>query len=268
MSSQSRPSTSSRPPDGNSASVIGQGMSASQFPRRDHARRINIPERRLWSHDRPRFYIQDSSSSSQDGSSTKSSASGGSSTTSEGREGLPVHTVSPYGSFFVGDMDFDSPSESNSHSRGGGDWTRGTTADINRVLFQASTRRPPSSQNGLYRRQPPTAPSLFVTAESATYVGMPGALPVPGRNAPNEWDGTSSTLTAGTHRSQSNHLTSWNRGHRNGSNNLHNQAHNSQVRQSQVTTGTALPPGSSLGSSPSNPDRQRTRGVTRTTWRN
>lgn len=259
MSSQSRLSTSSRPPDGNTASALAHGPSA---PRRDHTRPINIPERRLWSHDRPKFYIQDSSGSSQGGSSTKSS--GGSSTTSEGREGRQVHTVSPYGSFFVGDMDFDSPPDGSSHSRGGG-WTtrRGTAVDINRVLLQNSARRSPSSQNGLPRRQSPTAPSPFETAESATYIGMRGALPVPGRNAPNEWEGTSSTLTANTHRSQSNHFTSWNRGYRNGStNNLHNQTHNSQARQTQAVTRTALPPGSL-----SIPDRQKTRGVTRTTWR-
>jgi hypothetical protein len=264
MSSQSRPSTSSRPPGDNNTSATSQGLSASQFPRRALARPIIIPERRLWSHNRPRFYIHDSSGSSQGGSSTKSS--GGSSTTSEGREGQRVHTVSPYGSgVFV--MDFDSPPDGNSPSRGGGGWTRGTTADSNRVLLQTPARRPPSSQNGLYRRQSPPAPSLFETAESATYVGMPGALPVPGRNAPNanEWEGTYSTLTASTHRSRSNHLTSWNGGYRNGSNNLHSQVHNSQARQPGVVTGTALPPGSS---SPSNPDRQRTRGVTRTTWRN
>lgn len=255
MSSQSRLSTSSRPPGGNTASAIGHGPSAS---RRDHARPINIPERRLWSHDRPKFYIQDSSGSSQGSSSTRSS--GGSSTTSEGRQ---VHTVSPYGSFFVGDMDLDSPPEINSPSRGGGrtpQSRRGTAVDINRVFLQSSARRSPSS----HRRQSPTTPNPFERAESATHIGigMRGAVPVPGRNAPNEWDGTSSTLTANTHQSQSNHFTSWDRGHRNGSNNVQNQTHNPQARQTQAVTRTALPPGSL-----SIPDRQNARGVTRTTWR-
>ncbi|KAF8258781.1 hypothetical protein EI94DRAFT_1097680 [Lactarius quietus] len=233
MSSHSRPSISSRPPDGNTSDAIGQGPSTSQFPRRAHARPINIPERRLWSHSPPN------------------------STTSEGR----VHTVSPYGSFFVGDMDLDNPPDSNSPSQGGG-WTRGTSADTNRFLYQTSARRPPSSQNYLRHRPPPLAPGLFDTTDP-TYFGMPGAPPVPGRNAPNEGEGTPSTVTTSTHRSQSNHLTSWNRDYRNSSNNPHNHAHNARARQPRVVTGTTLPPGSPL----SNPDRQKTRGVTRTTWR-
>jgi hypothetical protein len=264
MSSLSPRSASSRPPDGNTTtSAIGQGLSTSQFPRRAHARPVNIPERRLWSaHDRPKFYIRDSSDSSQGGSSTKSS--GGSSTTSEGREGSRVHTVSPYGSFFVGDMDLDSdtPGDSNSPSRGGG-WTRGRTADSNSALYQASTRRPPSSQNGLYRRQPPVIPGGRFDTTEPTYFRMPGALPVPGRNASREAEGTPSTVTTSTHPSQSNHLTSWNREYRNGSNSPHNRHHDSLAHQPQVVTGTALP----LESSLSIYEGRKTRGVTRTTWR-
>jgi len=256
MSSQSRLSMSSRPLDSNTTCAIGEGLGSSQFPRRAYVRPVNIPERRLWSHDRPKFYIPDSSGSSQSGSSTKSS--GGGSTTSEGREGQRVHTVSPYGSFFVEDMEIDSPVD---RSRGGG-WTRGTTADMNRIIYHTSSaRRPPSNQNGLSRQQSPVrvAPSLFETTEP-TYFGMPGALPVPSRNVPNEGEGTPSTLVASTHRAQSNQPTSWNREYRNHSN---SSPHHSQARSPRVVTGTTLPPGSSL----SNPDRQNSRRMARKTWR-
>lgn len=272
MSSQSRHSTSSRPPPkGNTTGAIGQGPNASPFPRRAHARPVNIPERRLWLPDRPKFYIHDSSGSSQGGSSTKSS--GGSSTTSEGREGQRVHTVSPYGSFFVADMELDSrpAADSNSPNRGGkggGGWTRGTattTADLNRVLYQTSARRPPSNQNDLFGRQYQVATGLFESTEP-TYcdVGISGgALPVPGRNVHRGGEETPSTLTTSTHRSQSNHHTSWNREYRNRSNSPHDQAHNCQAHRHRVITGTALPPGSYL----SNSDRQKTRGMNRTSWR-
>ena len=279
---------SSRP---NTTGAIGGGMGPSQFPRRSHPRPINrIPERRLWSYTRPKFYIHDSSGSSQGGSSTQSS--GGNSTTSDGRR---VHTASPYGSFFVEDMDIDdSPADGHGQTRG----TAAAATDLNndnynnRVTYQTSSaqRRPPSSRSqndyALYRRQrSPTqpAPCLFESTE-ATYVGMPqpGALPAPPTsssrprrnfNVPQEREeeGTPSTLTA-THRSQSNQNrpASWNREYRNHSNSPHN---NSQARPAprEVLTGTARlpPPGSQAGSSPSNPDRraQQSRGVTRTAWR-
>jgi hypothetical protein len=259
MSSQSRHSISSRPQalDGNTTGAIGEGPGTSQFRRRAHARPVNIPERRLWSHGRPMFYMHDSSGSSQGGSSTKGSGSG--STTSEGREGRRVHTVSPYGSFFVEDMEINSPADS---SQGGGR-TRGTTADLNRVIYQTSARRsPPWSQNNIYRQRSPirVAPTgLFETTEP-TYFGMPGALPAPSRNVTMEGEGTPSTLTTSTHRSQSNQpISSWNREYRNHS----NSPHNSRARPPRVVRGTALPPGSSM----SNPDREMSRRVTRTTWR-
>jgi hypothetical protein len=248
MSSPSRLSVSSRPPDGNATDAIGHGSSASHFPHRAHARPVNIPERRLWSHDRPKFYIRDSSGSSQGGSSTKSS-----STASEGRDGPRGQTVSPYGSFFVKDMDLDGPADSNSPSQGGGGWTRGTTTDLNGVF---SARRPPASQNGLHRRQPPM---VFDTTDP-TYFRMAGVLPAPGHNALKEGEGIPSSVTANTHQSQSNYFTPWNRENRSRSNSPHKQARNSQARQLRVMT--TLPPGSSL----SNPGRQTSREETRTTW--
>ena len=268
MSSQSRHFISSRPQalDGNITGAIGQGSETSQFPRRAHARPVNIPERRIWSSVRPKFHIRDSSGSSQGGSSTKSSGGGGS-TTSEGR----VHTVSPYGSFFVEDMEIDGPAGGgHSHGRGGGGWTRDTTvADLNRAIYhQTSARRPPppSSQNDRHRSPiRVVAPGgLFETTTDPTYSGiMPGALPVPAppsRDIPWEVEGTSSTLVAtSAHRSKSNPPISWNREYRNHS----NSRHKSQAYSPRVVTGTAPPPGSSL----SNPDRQNSRGVTRTSLR-
>lgn len=264
MSSQPRPSIYSRPLGcNNTTGAIGEGLGSSHVPRGARARPVNIPERRLWSHGRPKFYIHDSSGSSQGGSSTKSSGDG--STTSEGREGRHVHSaVSPYGSFFVEDMEIDSSSPVDRHppnSRGsGGRTARGTTAGLNRVTNQTSARRPPS---GHYDPgQSPMAPGLFETTD-ATYFGMPaGALPAPlGRNAPKEGGATPSTLTTSTYQPQSNRLASWSREYRTRS----NSPHSSQIRPPQVAMGTALPPGSTL----SNPDRQRprSRGVARTTWR-
>lgn len=237
MSSQSRFSMSSRTLC-NTPGAVGEGLSSSRFPRGARTRPVNIPARRLWSHGRPKFYIHDSSGSSQGGSSTKSS--GGNSTTSEGREGQHAHTESPYGSFFVEDMEVDSPVDSHSPSRGGG-WTRGTTTDLNRVIYRSSVRRPPPSQNGVYRRQSPMAPGLEAT--DPTHFGMPGALPAPGRNAPKEGEETPSTLATSTHRSRSNQPTSWNREYRN----RPNSPHNSQARPPRVVAGTALPPGSHVG---------------------
>lgn len=248
MSSQSRLSISSRTLCNNTPGAIGEG----RFPRGARARPVNIPERRLWSHGRPKFYIHDSSGSSQGSASTKSSGSG--STTSEGRKG---HTASPYGSFFVEDMEIDGHVDSHSPGRGGGR-ARGTSADLNRVIHQSSAWRPPPSQSGPYRRQSPMTPGLIETT-GATNFGVPGALPVPGPNVPKEGEATPSTLTSSTHLSESDKPTTWDREHRNRS----SGHHNSQVRPPWVVTGTALPPGSTL----SNPDKQKARGMARATWR-
>ncbi|KAI9438575.1 hypothetical protein H4582DRAFT_1949510 [Lactarius indigo] len=250
MSSQSRFSISSRTLYNSTPGTIGEG----RFPRGARARPVNIPERRLWSHGRPKFYIHDSSSSSQGSASTKSSRSG--STTSEGRGG---HTASPYGSFFVEDMEIDGPVDNHSPSRGGGGGrTRGTTADLNRAVHQSSAWRPPPSQNEVYRRQSPMAPG-FIETTGATYFGTHGVLPVPGGNVAKEGEATPSTLTSSTHRSEFDKPTTWDREYRNRT----SGHHNSQVRPPWVVTGTALPPGSTL----SNSDRQKSRGMTRTTWR-
>ncbi|KAH9003368.1 hypothetical protein EDB86DRAFT_2826524 [Lactarius hatsudake] len=244
MSSQYRSSISSRTLCNNTPGAIGEG----RFPRGARARPVNIPERRLWSHGRPKFYIHDSSGSSQGSASTKSSGSG--STTSEGREG---HTASPYGSFFVEDMETDGPVDSHSPGRGGGR-TRG---DLNRVIHQSSAWRPPPGQSGPYRRQSPMAPGLIETTGASSF-GVPGALPVPGRNVPKEGEATPSTLTSSTHLSESDKPTTWEyRNHSSGRRN------NSQVRPPWVVTGTAVPRGSTL----SNPDKHKSRGMARATWR-
>ncbi|KAH9061125.1 hypothetical protein EDB87DRAFT_1576495 [Lactarius vividus] len=240
MTSQSRLSISSRTLYNNTPGAIGEG----RFPRGARPHPVDIPERRLWSHGRPKFYIHDSSGSSQGSASTRSSGSG--STTSEGRKG---HTASPYGSFFVEDMDIDGPVDNRSPGRGGSR-TRGTTADLNRVTHQSSAWRPPPSQNGPYRRQSPMTPGVIETT-GTTYFGVPGALPVPRRNVPKEGEATPSTLISSTHLSESDKPITWDREYRNRS----SGHHNSQVRPPRVVSGTALLPGGTL----SNPDKQKSR---------
>ncbi len=249
MSSQTLVSTPSRPLDHN------EGIGSPQYPRRAHAQPVNIiPARRIWSRGPPMFYANESSGSSQGSSSTKSG--GDSSTPSDGPERRRVHTVSPYGSFFVEDMDIDTPVDIHSPSRGGG-WTRGRSAALNRALYQTSAGRPTSSRQGHSRQQSSMGPGQFELADP-TYFGMRGALPVmPGRNAPREEHPTPSTLTTSTHRSQPTHPISRNREyHRDEAN---SSPHNSQARPSRVAMGAALPPSST--------DRQKPRGMAHTTRR-
>ena len=94
----------------------------SQFPRqtsRDTHRSL-APERGQWPPRDRKFWIYESPpSSSQDGKSNSSSGGKSASTAgSERPDERRVRTVSPYGSFFAEEMEFDTPAESRSSRQG------------------------------------------------------------------------------------------------------------------------------------------------------
>ncbi|KAH9965178.1 hypothetical protein BC827DRAFT_834285 [Russula dissimulans] len=188
---------------GDAAAVMREEARTAQFHRwssRDSDIPRGVvpePEHRWWQRDGRdhKFWIHDSppSSASQDG--TSNAGSEGRSSTAGSAEGPTAEerrgrTVSPYGSFFAEEMEFD-------HS--------GPPADVDTVLsnmdgaFQhrARTRRilvpPPSSssQSGWTnpRRAPvpvavaPMGPALFVAAGYPAYARPPVAVPAPDREA-------------------------------------------------------------------------------------
>src|SRR5712691_2504598 len=172
------------------AAIIGEEATSSQCPRRspkdtNHASGPLAHEQGEWSRSRHKFWIYESppSSSSQDGRSNASS--GGNSAGSEGsEERRACRTVSPYGSFFAEEMEFDTPTESLSFYGGNGQETATVYTNVNGVSFHPagmlqSTRSWTSSQTQVARTP---GPVHFVTAgsEYPTYARPPpGPLPVP-----------------------------------------------------------------------------------------
>jgi len=229
--------------------IIGEEATSSQCPRRGPKDTYHGPpahEHREWSRSRHKFWIYESppSSSSQDGRSNASS--GGHSTGSEGSEERRVRTVSPYGSFFAEEMEFDAPTESLSFY--GGDRRENATVytDMNGVFHPTrmlpSTRSWTSSQT-----QVAPEPVLFVTgSEYPTYARPPpGPAPVPNPDAA----GTvrvplsHSSLAENSLRSQP--PMSWRQGyHLERSNSPRWQSSRYDPPQAQLVTG--LPPGRSL----------------------
>jgi len=136
MSSQSYTASSPQPLARDATTIISEDAHSSQFPRgtfRDTHRDAAPEQRRQWARSGRMFWIYDpsSSSSSQDGRSNASS--GGNSTRSETSEGRRARVVSPYGSFFVEEMEFDAPAESDS-SRWEGHTPEAIGSDTRRVL--------------------------------------------------------------------------------------------------------------------------------------
>ena len=185
MSSNSRIHTtlSPHPISRSPNAIISEEAIPSQCPRRIPRDTYHGPpthEQREWSRSRHMFWVYESpsSSSSQDGRSNTSS--GGNSTGSEGSEERRVQTVSPYGSFFAEEMEFDPPTESLSFY--GGDRQENATVytDMNGVFHPTrmlpSTRSWTSSQT-----QVAPGPALFVTgSEYPTYARPdppPGLVP-------------------------------------------------------------------------------------------
>ena len=100
MSSQTHVNTSPIPIPRNAIATSIEETSSPQFP---HGVSLNArlglaPQQRQWPQNYPKFWIHDSSSSS--GSSNTSG-------TSRGSDERRVRTVSPYGSFFAEEMEFD-----------------------------------------------------------------------------------------------------------------------------------------------------------------
>ncbi|KAI0295756.1 hypothetical protein BC826DRAFT_1007467 [Russula brevipes] len=171
MSSQSYTASSPQPLARDATTIISEDAH-SQFPRgtfRD-THRDTAPERRQWARSGRMFWIYDpsSSSSSQDGRSNASS--GGNSTRSETSEERRARVVSPYGSFFVEEMEFDAPAESDSSRRREGHTTEAAGSDTRRVLHPL--RNLPSRSQATMM-----APLLFGMGPPAAHSGYPGTVP-------------------------------------------------------------------------------------------
>lgn len=156
----------------NGTSVISEDTGPSQFPHqtsRDPHRNL-APERRQCPPRDRKFWIYESpsSSSSQDGKSNTSS-SGGKSTRSESPEERRVRAVSPYGSFFAEEMEFDTPAESHSLRRGDGQ-------EHPRGAFQTRKVPPKGTRTSL---QTQIAPVFVVTG----YPTFASAVPAPDHDA-------------------------------------------------------------------------------------
>jgi hypothetical protein len=203
---------------GPTAAIIGEEATSSQRPRRSpkdtyHANGPLVHEQGEWPRSRRKFWIYESppSSSSQDGRSNASSR--GNSTESEESEERRARTVSPYGSFFAEEMEFDAPTEGLSFYGRIGQENAAVYTDMNGVFHP--TRSWTSSQT-----QVAPSPGLvhFVTSpEYPTYARPPpgpGPVPVPIHDA----TGTvrrvplsQSSLAENSRRSQP--PTSWRQGY-------------------------------------------------------
>jgi hypothetical protein len=190
------------------ASVIREegGPSQLEYPRKSGL----PPEHRQWPRCRHKFWIYESpqSGSSQDGRSNASS--GGNSTGSEGPEERRTPTVSPYGSFFAEEMDFDTPTESGSSYPGDGQENATVFTDMSRAF--CPTKKPPPSWT-TRSSQTQAAPVLFMTGHHPTHSGRPlGTVPVQDHNAPGTIRGplSQSYLDENSRRSQA--PDSWRQG--------------------------------------------------------
>jgi len=180
MSPQKHTTLSPLTLDRNATAVNGE--EASQYPCRspEDIYRGPAPEHRQWQRTRHKFWIYESppSSTSQDGRSNASS--GGKSTGSEGSKERRARTVSPYGSFFVEEMEFDIPAESGSSFPGDRQESANVFTDMSRAF--RPTPKPPSTRM-TRSSQAQVAPVLFVTGYP-THRGPLGAVPTPHHNAP------------------------------------------------------------------------------------
>lgn len=244
------------------AVIIGEEATSSQCPRRSpkdtyHASGPPAHEQGEWSRSRHKFWIYESppSSSSQDGRSNASSR--GNSTGSEESEERRARTVSPYGSFFAEEMEFDAPTEVLSFYGRNGQENAAVYADMNGVFHPTRSWTTRSSQT-----QVAPSPGLvhFVTgSEYPTYARPPrGPVPAPIHDA----TGTArrvplsqSALAENSRRSQP--PTSWRQGyHLDRSNSPHWQSSRWDPPQAQLVTASS--PGRSLSS---RHDERQTRRV-------
>jgi len=235
------------------AAIIGEEATSSQWPRRSPKDTYHGPlahEQGEGSRSRHKFWIYESppSSSSQDGKSNASS--GGNSIGSEGSEERRAPTVSPYGSFFAEEMEFDTPTESLSFYGGNGQENAAVHTDMNGVCHPTrmlpSTRSWASSQTQVARTP---GPVHFVTggSEYPTYARPPpGPVPVPIHDAAGTMRRvplSQSSLAENSRRSQP--PMSWRQGgHLDRSNSPHWQSSRWDPPQAQLVT--ASPPGRSL----------------------
>jgi hypothetical protein len=252
MSPQTHTALSPLPLARNATAVIGKEEGSSQCPRRssrDTYRGV-APEHRQWSRSRQKFWIYESppSNSSQDGRSNTSS--GGNSTRSEGPEERLVRTVSPYGSFFAEEMEFDPPGESRSFYRG--DRWENATASTDMTGTFYPTPKPPSSWRS---SQAQMTPALFAKGYPTTYARPPGAVIAPDHKAAGAVRVPFSPSFLAENSRQSQPPISWRDSRETYVNGPHSPRwHTSQCDPPQVAE--ALPSGRSL----SGRDERQTRG--------
>lgn len=180
MSPQKHTALSPLTLDRNATAVIGEEARSSQYPCRspEDIYRGPAPEHRQWQRTRHKFWIYESppSSTSQDGKSNASS--GGNSIGRGGSEERRARTVSPYGSFFVEEMEFDIPAESGSLFPGDRQESANVFTDMGRAF--RPTQKPPSSWMSSHTQ---VAPVLLVTGYP-THSRPLGSVPTSHHNAP------------------------------------------------------------------------------------
>ena len=202
---------------------------------------------RQWPRRDPKFWIHESPSSSQDGSSNISSRSN--STKSEGAEERRFRTASPYGSFFVEDMEFDVPGESGLSCPGGSHERSAVSTDPD----AAFRRRPIQCWESPRRLQSPMAQGPFV-AGHLPYTRPPGARPTSGHEEATTTvaaETSLSPLSLAVNSRRSQPPVSWRQKYPIST----NGPQNSRSDLPRVTM--AVPPGSSISKS----DNGQTRGM-------
>jgi hypothetical protein len=180
------------------------------------------------------FWIYDpsSSSSSQDGRSNASS--GGNSIGSETSEERRARVVSPYGSFFAEEMEFDAPAESDSSRRRREGHT--TEASDTRGVLHPLRNLPSRSQATMM------APLLFGMGPPAAHPRHPGTVPQPVHDATRVAEIPLSPLSLAENSRRSQPPVSWRQGHVDHPNS--SRWRSPQYHPGQVAT--ASPPGRSL----------------------
>jgi len=223
------------------AAVMGEEARTAQFHRWTSRDSVMIPrgvapelEHRRWQgHDHDhKFWIHESppSSVSQDGRSNASSeghpsTAGSAEGAAEERRGRTV-SVSPYGSFFAEEMEFDygpppADVEGSSFYWGDGQECETVLSDMNGAFRYRATQRIPRSQSRWTTttnpRRPavpvaPMEPALFV-AGYPVYARPPVAVPAPEREALGAMEASLSRLSLAENSRQSQPPVSWRQGY-------------------------------------------------------
>jgi hypothetical protein len=248
------------------AAIIGEGATSSHRPRRSPMDTYHhgplAHEQGEWSRNRHKFWVYESSPSSSSQDSRSNASSGGNSTGSEGSGERRARTVSPYGSFFADEMEFDTtPTGNLSFYGGNGQENAAVYTDMNGVFHP--TRSWTSSQTQV-APTPTRGPVHFVTgSEYPTYARPPlGPVPVPIHDATRTVRRvplSQSSLAENSRRSQP--PTSWRQGYHDNldrSNSTRWQSPRRDPPRAQLVTASP-PPGRLVSLSGGHDERQSRR---------